>query len=1157
MDPLLQQWLRSVRKRLQSQRQWRWLTLLGVVIALLSIAAMGAAQQERILGPVAGWALATILLLGVVLAVAVALLSYRKPLDVARRVEQCFPGLNQRLLSALAPQAATADDRVGYLQSQLLREMRRHATIYDWRTIVPTWRLWSTRCLGVIALLTAGWLILQLTQMPLPSVATQAVVSQVPTPPALVHLEPGDTEIERGSHLVVIAHFGDTVPPQATLIVHPPNAEPVLVPMVRLLDDPVWTATANSIRDDVAYRVRFGKQQSEEYQVRVFDFPDLARADAVVRYPEYTGLGEQPFPDTRRVTAVEGSQVSWTLHVNKPLESAVLESDDGDSVALTVDPADPLLYHQTVTLQEDRHWKVHLQDSAGRSNPTEYALQLTAIPNRPAELKLLAARDMRVSPLEELLLAASVEDDFGVHRYGITYTRPGQPMQEHLLGRDAPASEPQSLKHVLDFENLEAQPDDLVAYYFWAEDFDAQGQPRRSFSDQFFAEVRHFDEIFRQGQAPADTSSSSSQQSPSEGEEAAERLVELQRQIIAATWNLIRQETSPAPLESLSEDATVLLEAQQDALQALEEFRPSTDDTASDADVAQVRESMQQATQHLSDATAPDREPLQPALAAEQASYQGLLKLQAREFEVARTRQNSSSTSRSASSQQRQQQLQQLQLDNEQNRYETERQAQAPQSEREQEMTRTLSRLRDLARRQEDLNEQLQQQIALQEQTPEEERDELQRQLKRLREQQEQLLRDADELRQDLAQSENQREMQSTRQQLDESRQRMQQSTQALSEGQVQQSLSQGTRAERQLRQTGEQLRERTSERFADDLRQMRGQAQELESGQQQLSRQMANAQSRSGPGLRASTPDPSISEQLEQQQDRLESLLQQMQTTIQAAETAEPLLAEELYEGFRDAEQQRLPETLEETQELWETGQQEDALDRDEMVTSGVEQLRRRVDQAAENRLGSETEALRRAADELQQLAEQLAEEWRQAAASEADPTAERDPDRTAASRSEQDAAQTSQDAEPNAPGSPREGSRQQDLAPGRWLESFSESLGSGPITGGQYREWSERLRDVESLVGDPELREEAARIRDRARNLRNDLKRHSQPPQWSLVRELVAEPLDELRDRVIEELLRQSAPRDALVPVDRDPVPEVFVDRVRRYYEELGRAP
>ena len=35
--------------------------------------------------------------------------------------------------------------------------------------------------------------------------------------------------------------------------------------------------------------------------------------------------------------------------------------------------------------------------------------------------------------------------------------------------------------------------------------------------------------------------------------------------------------------------------------------------------------------------------------------------------------------------------------------------------------------------------------------------------------------------------------------------------------------------------------------------------------------------------------------------------------------------------------------------------------------------------------------------------------------------------------------------------------------------VQSLAESLGSGPITGNQYREWSDRLRDVEDMIDDP----------------------------------------------------------------------------------------
>src|SRR5207245_100830 len=52
------------------------------------------------------------------------------------------------------------------------------------------------------------------------------------------------------------------------------------------------------------------------------------------------------------------------------------------------------------------------------------------------------------------------------------------------------------------------------------------------------------------------------------------------------------------------------------------------------------------------------------------------------------------------------------------------------------------------------------------------------------------------------------------------------------------------------------------------------------------------------------------------------------------------------------------------------------------------------------------------------------------------------------------------------------------------------------GPITGEGFRQWSDRMRDVEELLEDPQLRAEAARIRDRARGAREEFKRHSKVP-------------------------------------------------------------
>jgi len=110
-----------------------------------------------------------------------------------------------------------------------------------------------------------------------------------------------------------------------------------------------------------------------------------------------------------------------------------------------------------------------------------------------------------------------------------------------------------------------------------------------------------------------------------------------------------------------------------------------------------------------------------------------------------------------------------------------------------------------------------------------------------------------------------------------------------------------------------------------------------------------------------------------------------------------------------------------------------------------------------------------------------------------------------------------------------------------------------AGPLTGENFSGWSDRLRDVEEMIDVPELRNEVARVRERARAMRADYKRHSKNPQWPLVKSEISGPLVEVRNRVAEELARREK-SDSLVPIDRDPVPGKYSDLVRRYYEKLG---
>ncbi len=122
-----------------------------------------------------------------------------------------------------------------------------------------------------------------------------------------------------------------------------------------------------------------------------------------------------------------------------------------------------------------------------------------------------------------------------------------------------------------------------------------------------------------------------------------------------------------------------------------------------------------------------------------------------------------------------------------------------------------------------------------------------------------------------------------------------------------------------------------------------------------------------------------------------------------------------------------------------------------------------------------------------------------------------------------------------------------------GGGFEQWDESM--DPITGEGFREWSDALRDVEELLGDPELRWQATEIRNSARDMRSEFKRHSAEPTWSEVEDLIADPLRKLQRTVSEELLRRVADKSAIVPIDRDPVPAQFSGAVQEYFENLGK--
>lgn len=932
---------------------------------------------------------------------------------VARRIERRHPDLDGRLLTAVEQRPGEAG-QFSLMQELLLEETVRHSTQRRWSAAVPDSAILTARTvliLSVVAAAGAWWL-----ASPRPS-ARPVAGGGIPTAGEYsdgVTISPGNVELEKGTALVVLARFDDP-PMEADLVLGESAESERRIPMVRSLNDPVFGVTVPNVRESVTYRIDYAGRRSAGFRVTVFEYPSLERSDVAITYPDYTGLPPKRIEDTRRISVVEGSRVDFELQLNKPVASAVLEpaGKGGEPLALQPSPDRPVADLRGHAPAESREYRLILTDSDGRRNRNPELFSVDVLPNRVPELKFVRPRgDLQPSPLEEIEFEATVLDDFGVLAAGLRIVRPGSDQTELdlELGRDLPAGRVHSLHHVLRLEELNAAPANLITWHLWADDIGPDGRVRRTFSDLHFAEVRPFDQVFRQGAGTMNGGEGN--QGEQGGGGAAGQQANSQKDIINATWKLIRTAAAQKP-DSWKSDVEVVASAQDEVRERTEELDVNNAESA--VHVRQAVTAMESASGFLRESVE-DPARLHDALAAETLAHQALLSLAAQEFEVSRQRGQQGGSQAGG---RQQMQLDQMDLADDERRYETQRQAESPENAARRETNQILNRLQELARRQDDVNERLKElQSALQEAKTPEEREEAERELKRLEEEQRQMLADVDELQQRMERAQDQAAVSDQREALSDARENMQEAAEAVREGQPGQAAASGTRARRQLQEMREELRRRTASGLADDLRQLRTDARDLARRQDELNRALQRDESPARPQrqlLSDESPadDAELSAELENQRRATEDVVKRIEALSEETSASEPLLSRQLYDTARkfatddagavkEIQQQMLREgmitqrqfermkeimesseagkSLTATSELLEDGMQEQALQTARRSAEAADDLRRNVERAAGTVIGDDTAALQAAAAELEQVTRELEREMEEA---------------------------------------------------------------------------------------------------------------------------------------------------------------------------------
>ena len=562
IDRLLRSHLEPVARSSQKWQLWRGLAACWAALALAGWAAVQADHSHGWYSPLTFFAL---LAAGIAAAFVVIRHFRSKPLDyqaIARQIEQENPELHALLLTAVEQEPLSPGGQLNYLQQRVVLEALAHHRRSAWAAgMSRRHRL----ALGAHWLAFGCFAVALTALLPRFSLSLPGGLWASAEQSNGVLVTPGDAQMERGVSLVVLARFNGRLPASAELVVNPDTGGEQRIALTKNLDDPVFGGGVPELKSNLKYHIEFSGGRTRDFKIGVFEYPRLDHADVTINYPAYTGTAQKFIKNTRRVSAVEGSTLDYAFYLNKPVVSAKLVATNEDAIALAADATNAALYHTKIVLNESHRYELLLVDDAGRSNKVPPEFVLEALKSHPPVVRLTTPRgDQSVSALEEMNFAGEVSGEYGLKSYGIAYALGGGATKTVELGQTVKPGEKRQPTYLLPLESLGAQPDEVLSYYLWADDTGPDGQPRRTTSDIYFAEVKPFEQIFREAQQPdagGDQNNGNNNNRGNNGGQGGQQgnqpdqLADLEKQIVTATFNLQRRENAAKPSAKYKDDA--------------------------------------------------------------------------------------------------------------------------------------------------------------------------------------------------------------------------------------------------------------------------------------------------------------------------------------------------------------------------------------------------------------------------------------------------------------------------------------------------------------------------------------------------------------------------------------------------------------------------
>ena len=541
-------------KVLEARRVWkRTLLWTGCAIVLAGLVAILAGEAiVDLLMPLPS-SIRAVLLIGIIGTAGYFLYRYLiQPLraeltlhDVALRVEQKHPDLEDRLVSALQFGDRETDDPIeAHMLQRLVTDAAERAEEIDFKATIDKRKKHKHLSIAFAAAAFCVFLTLifpaeintTLHRLLKPWEKTEPVFT------TKLIVEPGATRILRGQSLAINVEVEGKSADKATLVytktdpdpvreltdqdVTPPLEQQVNMMQIEGEKDKFGYELFN-INENMEYYVAANDTASEHYTVEVFDMPKVTAIEVGYTYPEYTQLKPIVQQGDGNIRAVVGSMAEVRIATNKAIQSATLTVEGEAPVPMAIPEGRTLT--ATLDVLEDGKYTVELLCVDGFKNQTPIEYWITATPDEPPEIVIKEpGRDIEATQLEEVRVVAEATDDYGVEKITLKYSIGSSPAQA-LPMETVEVEEKKMISGSYTFyiEELDVEPGDVISYYAEATDNNTRTGPGVNTSEIYFIEVRPFNERYEEMEAESGSSP---------GGQMLAGLVEEQKQIIRETW---------------------------------------------------------------------------------------------------------------------------------------------------------------------------------------------------------------------------------------------------------------------------------------------------------------------------------------------------------------------------------------------------------------------------------------------------------------------------------------------------------------------------------------------------------------------------------------------------------------------------------------------